>query len=253
MGTSTAQSQIERMRKPISQITIFIFITVLLVSCARNFETQMTMITMDNVDSLRIGLSGSYGTATIDWGEKPLTKSGGIGLGSLPVYFTRTYSDKDTRTIAIYGSHDNSIEGVYCSSNQLTSLFLNNNPKLKNLVVNKNNLTHIDLSENLELIELNCSHNQLTNLDVSRNTALQRLSCEINQLKSLDLSKNNNLRLVYLRSNELSAAEINSLFKSLHNNKTSKTQLICIGGNPGTDSCDKSIATNKGWKVITDF
>jgi hypothetical protein len=232
------------------QVTIIIvFLTILLISCEQSFESQVTMTT-DKIDSLKIGLSGSWGTANIDWGNGSTVKSN--DLWSLPVYFNKNYSDKKKHTIHINGSRLNTINGIYCFNNQLTSLDISKIPKLKTLEILRNKLKNIDVSRNPELTILNCTWNQLKSLDVSKNAILENLSCENNQLKGLNVRNNTKLRSLFLRSNQLSETELNALFETLHKNKTSDFQTVYIGGNPGVEKCNKSIAINKGWKVDTE-
>ena len=88
------------------------------------------------------------------------------------------------------------------------------------------NLTLLDVSKCPALTELGCGYNNLTSLDVSKNTALTWLDC----------SRNN-----------LTSAALNQIFRDLPQ-VTSET--IFMSGNPGTETCDKSIAENKGWWVI---
>ena len=88
------------------------------------------------------------------------------------------------------------------------------------------NLTLLDVSKCPALTELGCGYNNLTSLDVSKNTALTWLDC----------SRNN-----------LTSAALNQIFRDLPQ-VTSGT--IYMSGNPGTETCDKSIAENKGWRVI---
>jgi len=203
----------------------------------------------DKVDSLKIGLSGSWGTANIDWGNGTTINSS--DLWSLPIYFDKNYSDKINHSIKINGSGLNTIDGLFCFNNELTNLDVSHNPKLKTLDVLRNKLKNIDVSKNLELTELNCTLNQLKSLDVSKNTLLEILSCENNQLKSLDVRNNTKLMSLFLRSNQLSSNQLNLLFETLHKNKIWE-KTIFIGGNPGAESCDKSIATSKGWIVDSE-
>lgn len=65
------------------------------------------------------------------------------------------------------------------------------------------------------------------NLDVKNNTALEDLSCG---------------------GNQLTAAALNALFGTLHD-KISPRMYISTGNNPGSNTCNLNIATNKGWKV----
>ena len=55
---------------------------------------------------------------------------------------------------------------------------------------------------------------------------------------------------------DLSAEALNQIFKDLPQGKTfedkygnTKQSTINIYGNPGKDTCDKSIAEKKGWKI----
>jgi hypothetical protein len=203
-------------------------------------------LTTDKVDSLEIGLSGSWGSAKIDWGNGETIKSN--DLWSMPEYFSNSYSERKSHIITINGSKLKTILGFFCFDNQITSLNVNNISKLETLDVLKNKLKNIDVSNNPELSVLNCTWNQLNSLDVSKNTLLEHLSCENNQLKSLNVSNNKKLMSIFLRSNQLDEKQLNLLFESLHNNKMFE-KTIFIGGNPGTEKSNKSIATNKGWIV----
>ncbi|MDR0427456.1 MAG: hypothetical protein LBH12_02510, partial [Dysgonamonadaceae bacterium] len=107
-----------------------------------------------------------------------------------------------------------------------------------------NQLTALDVSRNTELAELECYSNQLTALDVSRNTELARLECYSNQLTALDVSNNTELTELRCQENQLAAAALNTIFTSL---PTVQSGYIYISGNPGTATCNRSIATNKGW------
>jgi hypothetical protein len=220
-------------------------LTVLSISCKEDYKTQMTLTT-DKVDSLEIGLSGSWGSVKIDWGNGAKINSN--DLSSLPIYFQNSYSDRINHNITINGSKLNTIKGLFCFNNQLTSLNISNCTKLETLEVLKNKLSNIDVKKNTELTVLNCTWNKLKSLDLSNNTLLEHLSCENNQLESLDLRKNKKLASIFLRSNQLGANQLNLIFETLQNNEI-PDKIIYIGGNPGAEKCNISIATKKGWKV----
>jgi len=40
------------------------------------------------------------------------------------------------------------------------------------------------------------------------------------------------------------------LFGTVHSNTIAGESTIEIDGNPGTDTCDRSIARSKGWSVV---
>lgn len=85
---------------------------------------------------------------------------------------------------------------------------------------------------------------------MSKNITLAYLECHDNQLTSLDVSKNTALTSLVCQSNKLSTATLNSLFGTLHGNVFDyAAKVIYVGNNPGTETCDRNIAKNKGWTV----
>jgi len=170
-------------------------------------------------------------------------------------------------------SKNTELISLQCMYNQLTKLDVSNNIKLtelscfanplttmnfkKNAALTKlacgGNLSSLDVSGAIALTELNCIKNPLLQkLDLSKNTKLNRLTCTSNQLTSLKLGKNDELTLFQCDSNQLSAEMLNTLFEYLNSNSVLKEKTISIGNNPGTDTCNKSIATDKEWKVIIE-
>lgn len=141
-----------------------------------------------------------------------------------------------------------SLTQLYCSDNKLTSLDVSKNIALTDLGCHTNQIANLDVSNNAELGDLHCGYNQLINLDVSKNTKLYKLDCRENKLKSLDVSRNIELRHLSCHDNELDADALNFLFGTLLGDDYWKE--IYIHNNPGTNTCDRSIATNKGWTVI---
>ena len=133
-----------------------------------------------------------------------------------------------------------------CYGNQLTSLDVSKNTALTKLDCYGNQLMSLDVSKNTALTKLDCGGNQLTSLDVSKNTAMTELSCSSNQLTNLDVSQNTALAILSCYGNQLTAVALNALFSTLHSNPG---KSIEINNNPGTDTCDKSIAERKGWKL----
>ncbi|MDR0506353.1 MAG: hypothetical protein LBH32_06010 [Dysgonamonadaceae bacterium] len=148
------------------------------------------------------------------------------------------------------------LTSLYCYSNQLTTLDISKNKALTSLNCDSNQVAALDLSQNPVLHLLSCNNNKLTNLDVSKNAALTSLYCDNNQLTALDVSKSTALTSLYCNNNKLTATALNALFQTLHNNNLldaqgmPKDKVISIGGNPGANTCDRSIANGKGWRVI---
>ena len=176
------------------------------------------LLTLQGSGDFWLGLGG-YGEIEIEWGDGMITSDYLSGIS----YFSHTFSEITSYTIIIYGA---SIEFLNCYNFRLTNL---------------------DVSKNPALTELYCGNNQLTNLDISMNPALTRLDCQNNQLTSLDVSKNINLGFLNCQSNQLSTNALNALFETLPNRNFPSGDLR-INNNPGTNTCDRSIATNKNWR-----
>lgn len=283
-------------RQILNIIAVVILFSAVFTSCKKEKdeeEVKMMTLTTSAPGEVYISLAGTE-MAAIDWGDgseketKTLTPSEPpIGIGSNNIIFRHDYYGTGICTIRIYG---NNITGLYCSSNQISSLEVNNNTALKYLSCWGNQLTNLDVSNNVALSELECSYNQLTNLEVGNNIALKYLGCDGNQLMSLDVSNNsaliilrckgiqltsldvgNNtaLKFLYCQDNQLKSldvsnntvlwrfncsnnlfdtAALNVLFSTLHGN-TIDWATVYIGDNPGTDDCNLSIATEKGWMI----
>jgi Leucine-rich repeat (LRR) protein len=143
-------------------------------------------------------------------------------------------------------SHNTKLIELDCFADELTALDISRNTELTHLWCGKNHLTALDISHNTKLIELDCEHDPLTTLDVSHNTKLTELRCGFNQLTALDVSRNTKLTVLNCHRNQLTATAINALFTSL---PTVQEGYIFVSGNPGAATCDRSIATAKGWSV----
>jgi len=206
---------------------------------------QVTSMTTAKADNVFINLTGS-GEATIDWGDgNVVSKSLDDEPHSYQDY-THNYASTSSRTITITGKN---ITFLVCPENQLTSLDVSKNTTLKILACRSNQLIHLDVSKNTALESLFCRDNQLTHLDLSENTALIFLYCHGNQLASLDVSKNTALIELNCSNNLLTTSALNALFETLHSFDVGEQKRVIIGGNPGTNDCDRSIAENKGWIV----
>ena len=80
------------------------------------------------------------------------------------------------------------LETLDCSSNEITSLDLSRNTKLKSLYCRRNQLQSINISNCSELGYFTCDENELESLDVSGCGKLQHLECQHNKIKELNLS-----------------------------------------------------------------
>ena len=134
---------------------------------------------------------------------------------------------------------------LWCTYTEIKSLDLSKNIALTKLFCGTNELTSLDVSKNIALTDFECDDNQLTSLDISNNTALEWFDCSGNQISNLLISNSNAPETFKCFSNNLSATSLNTIFEMLPN----KTGWLLISGNPGTSSCNASIAINKGWTI----
>jgi len=103
-----------------------------------------------------------------------------------------------------------SLTGLYCNSNQLTSLNTSANSDLIMLYTQNNLLTSLNVTGNTALTDLNCTVNNLTSLDLTSLTSLEWLDCSVNQLTTLNLSMNPSLDQLFCYSNNLTSLAISN-------------------------------------------
>ena len=98
------------------------------------------------------------------------------------------------------------ITELSCNNNQIKTLNLSKNTKLKYVECERNNLTTLILSGCPELYDLDCSRNpDLTSLDLSKNKKLSNLSCYSCGIETLDLTGQPNLNYLFCSNNPLSS------------------------------------------------
>ena len=272
------------------KICFILFFAVLAVDTvhANNDADTVTMtMSLNKFGNVKFSVRGS-GPITIDWGDGTIdTRDLTPGV----VTYSHHYIKKARRTIIISGlnithlncngckimdldvsnntelqslrcarnrltnldvSRNTALTNLVCDNNRLTVLDVSANTALTNLVCDNNRLTGLDLSANIALTILHCSENQLTSLNVNRNSSLTNLICDGNQLTSLDAGNTMALMLLNCRKNKLTAEALNILFDTL-NATQEEGKILYIRNNPGTNTCNRSIATDKHWKIDTSF
>lgn len=146
--------------------------------------------TVDGVTYTYQNTTGNYGTgvyivdATWSYGITIPEKIDGVDVVSFNAY-------PASQTGQMYHLDASKATALECLSTQdLMSLDVSNNPKLKELMCAGGSLDRLDVGNCTSLERLQCSYNRLTTLDVSRNPNLTNLYCTNNFLTHLDLSKN---------------------------------------------------------------
>ncbi|WP_299132002.1 T9SS type A sorting domain-containing protein [uncultured Tenacibaculum sp.] len=136
------------------------------------------------------------------------------------------------------------LTSLSCYSNQLTSLDLSKNVKLKYLYSYNNKLTSIDVTKNIELNTLYSYDNELTSIDITNNLSLVYFDCSTNKINTLDTSKNTMLSKIYCHTNQLTDLDVtknvdlrlffcynNGNISSLNVSKNIELSSLNCGGN----------------------
>jgi hypothetical protein len=193
---------------------------------------------------------------TIDWGDGKVEE---ITPNGVEKTFSHVYANSSDFQTVFMDTEDLTKLGFdesYYNVGSIHELRIGNSPKLEELILygSGRELTVLEINKAELLTGLSVDEKKLTSLDVNGcTTALTYLSCDGNQLTSLDVSKCTALTVLICYSNKLDASALNSIFNSLPQGKPLdghyRQSSIFIGSNPGTDTCDRSIAENKGWEV----
>ena len=130
------------------------------------------------------------------------------------------------------------LEVLILSRNEITSLDVSHNPKLKNLGVSMlekdgltGKLTELDLSNNPALTYIDIDGNKLSSLDLSNNKELTTIDVDNNELQVLDVSMLPKLEYLYAESNALRKIDVT---------KNPALIRLYVSGNAGITSMDMS-------------
>ena len=106
---------------------------------------------------------------------------------------------------------------LICSDNQLTTLDVSKNAKLRILQCRNNGMEKLNLGDITHLTLLNCDDNNLTELDVSKNPYLEDLECRENKLRRVVIGENYSLWTLYLRDNQLTSLDLSGVTRKIMN------------------------------------
>jgi len=117
-----------------------------------------------------------------------------------------------------------SLERLDAESNQLKTLDLNKNTKLKQMFVSNNQLTSISIENCLDLEYLYCENNLIKSVNTSNQIRLKNFYANKNKFTNLDFSNNNALTHIYCSNSEISDLK-------LPNNENSALKTLWCQGN----------------------
>ncbi len=180
-------------------------------------EGMITMIAESDKIKVHIETFNEGDIITIDWGDGTVEEFKSV----------EEYDDWDE-------DGEDEIHYAITTDDYVEHEYSNRNP---HIVTIKGKIKYLD-----------CRSNNLTSLDVSGCTALTELYCSDNNLTSLDISGCTALTELYCLGNNLTSSALNQIFRDL---PQVTSGYIYIYDNPGSNTCDKSIAENKGWEVNT--
>ena len=204
-----------------------------------NFEQALINLGYDNILDSSV-LTSNVDTITfLDVSYQNISNLSGIeGFSSLK-YLNCSNNSIDSLNL----NQNMLLKELYCSSNEMVVLLIDNLGDLDLLDCSFNSLTILDLSQNLELDSLECSSNQLNTIEVNTNlgylycgdnnltsldlsslifNGLHELRCENNSITSINLSNNSNLKHLTCHNNLLQEIDLTSNYN---------LQWLSIGNN----------------------
>lgn len=110
-----------------------------------------------------------------------------------------------------------SLTKLYCSDNQLTTLDVSKNAKLRILQCSNNGMEKLNLGDITQLTSLQCEYNNLTELDVSKNPYLEELQCRENKLRRVVIGNKYRLTGLYLTGNQLTSLDLSGTTSKILN------------------------------------
>lgn len=140
------------------------------------------------------------------------------------------------------------LENLELMYNNIKTINLSNNTKIKKIVLENNQISQIDLSKNVNLEHISLSYNKLSNINLENNINLkelwlndtlisninlsnQKLLEEVflygNSIETIDLSQNKNLKVLWLGKNPIKNLDIsqNYLLEELQIERTYITSI----------------------------
>ena len=192
------------------------------------------------------GITYSTGNLKIDLGGNNLI--GTIDVSGCKVLTELVCFGNQLTSLNVSGC--SALMDLSCNNSQLTSLNANGCTALTSLRCASNQLTSLNLSGCTALISLTCNFNQVASLDLSTCVSLTTLYCTGNLLENLDVSSCPALTSLICQQNQLTNTALNTVFGMLPDRSPTTNAYIDVSYNPGSSSCNPSIAEAKGWIVL---
>jgi hypothetical protein len=258
-------------------ICVFLAFSVLSFSCSKVTSTQndcycagdkpyITLTTSTDVFSSSIHASGAI---CIDWGNSIKSHKVSPWDDYPQIELNYRFSEVKPFNIRITGevtqffiwgggitdlviSNNQLLTWIHGSDQKLSKIDLSQNHNLTNIAFENNYLEEIDITNNHKLVGIMLNSNPISTIDLSKNNNLIVFQGSNTLLDSLDITNNHLLTAITIEDNNFTKSELNKLMHSLPNQYTINHPVLYIGGNPGYQESDKSIAEAKGW-FVSDY
>jgi hypothetical protein len=210
--------------------------------------SSLTSLVIYNNQLTTFSGTGLSSLTSLNISSNQLTSFSGAGLSSLT---SLSLSGNQLTSFSSIGL--SSLASLYLSGNQLTTFSGTGLSLLNDLDLNSNQLTSFSGAGLSSLTTLYINDNQLTSFSGAGLSSLTSLYLSSNQLTSID-GGGMELSYVYyyyygsdFQYNNLSASALNAFFTTLGD----AAGVLMVANNPGSATCDPSIATAKGYTVFT--
>lgn len=240
------------------------------VLAVQNFSANTASIDLSEAtDITSINIGGGNWTAT-DWGSltklQSLTLSSGAVLSTMPRFencpLTQVNILVQNVTELDFGYQPN-LSLAFISASSLKSINVQGCIGLTQLILTFTQVQSLNLRNLSMLGGVACIGNaSMTHLDISGSSA-ERINASSNGLTSVaakgcspsagKYKKYKTIAGLNVSNNNMSAAALNSMFDDLDpaDPVGGQTPLLLVYNNPGSATCDPTIATSKGYVVIT--
>ena len=209
--------------------------------------SSLLSLSLENNQLTSFSGTGLSTLTTLYLGSNQLTSFSGTGLSSLMNLFLT-----NNQLTSFSGTGLSSLLSLSLENNQLTSFSGTGLSTLTTLYLGSNQLTSFSGTGLSSLTNLFLNTNQLTTFDGTGLSSLTGLYIRNNQLTSIDGGGMELSDMYYyysgsdFRANDLSASALNAFFTTLGD----AAGVLMVGGNPGSATCDPTIATDKGYTVV---
>lgn len=148
------------------------------------------------------------------------------------------------RLSSIIMDQNTALTELICYDNKINSLDLSQCTSLEILHAYNNELTSIQFPITSSLTEVRIYNNELTSLDVTQNTGLEELYCAQNNITELDLSQNSSLVKIEVGDNDLYCLDVQN------GNNTNVLTFFADLNNLGCIQVDDSTYSADNWTMV---